>query len=336
MDFARNDELICYAVPLTAHRSPLTTHDMLLIDTDPGVDDALAILMAHAHARVLGLSVAAGNVGLAQTTANALKLVETIGANTPVYPGCDAPLMGRPEVGASVIHGLDGFGDANLPQSTRRPEGEHGSLAMLRLTREHPNAITLVCIGPLTNLAVALKLDPSLPQRVERLVIMGGAVTGRGNYERVPTEFNIGFDPEAAAIVFDAFSRFELVDWEATTRHGIDHELMREWFARGDARARFFEAISAHARRANIERGRRGLMAADALAMAVALCPDIVTSAEERHVAVETDGRLTRGATVVDWTGFGGGEPNARIVLEIDRRRFETLVAAALGVSAGG
>jgi len=309
---------------------------MLLIDTDPGVDDALAILMAHAHARVLGLTVTAGNVGLSRTTANALKLVETIGANTPVYAGCDAPLLGQPEVGASVIHGRDGFGDANLPPSTRKPESEHASLAILRLTREHPSEITLVCIGPLTNLAVALKLDPALPQRVGRLVIMGGAVTGRGNYERVPTEFNIGFDPEAASIVFEAFAQFDLVDWEVTTRHGIDHGLLRQWFEHGDARAKFFETISAHARRANIARGRQGLMAADALAMAVALQPEIVTRAEERHVAVETDGRLTRGATVVDWLGFGGGSPNARIVLEVDRPRFEDLIAAALGAPAPG
>ena len=309
---------------------------MLLIDTDPGVDDALAILMAHAHSQVLGLTVTAGNVGLAQTSANALKLVETIGANTPVYPGCGAPLLGRPEVGASVIHGRDGFGDANLPPSTRKPENEHGSLAILRLAREHPNAITLVCIGPLTNLAVALKLGPALPQRIARLVVMGGAVTGRGNYERVPTEFNIGFDPEAAAIVFAAFPRFDLVDWEATTRHGLEHALLLQWFERGGVRAKFFEAISAHARRANIERGRQGLMAADALAMAVALRPDIVTSAEERHVAVETEGRLTRGATVVDWTGFGGGRPNARIVMEVDRPRFEALIAASLGNAVGG
>ncbi|MGH8212278.1 MAG: nucleoside hydrolase [Rhodanobacteraceae bacterium] len=309
---------------------------MLLIDTDPGVDDALAILMAHAHSQVLGLTVTAGNVGLVQTTANALKLLETIGAETPVYPGCDAPLLGRPEVGASVIHGRDGFGDANLPPASCKPESEHAALAMLRLTREHPNAITLVCIGPLTNLAVALKLDPALPQRIARLVIMGGAVTGRGNYQRVPTEFNIGFDPEAAAIVSGAFPHFDLVDWEATTRYGIDHDLLRQWFERGGARAKFFEAISAHARLANIERGRKGLMAADALAMAVALQPEIVVRSENRHVAVETEGRLTRGATVVDWAGFGGGKPNARIVLEIDQRRFEALIAAALGVPRGG
>ncbi|MER3547400.1 MAG: nucleoside hydrolase, partial [Rhodanobacteraceae bacterium] len=292
---------------------------MLLIDTDPGVDDALAILMAHARSRVLGLTVTAGNVGLGQTTANALKLVETIRAHTPVYPGCDAPLLHRPEADASFIHGRDGFGDANLPSPAGKPKNEHASLAMLRLTREHPNEITLVCIGPLTNLAVALKLDPALPRRVTRLVIMGGAVTGRGNYERVPTEFNIGFDPEAASIVLQAFPQFDLVDWEATLRHGIDHGMLQRWFERGDVRAKFFEKISAHARRANIECGRQGLMAADALAMAVALQPDIVTHAETRHVAVETEGRLTRGATVTDWLGFGAGKPNARIVMEVDR-----------------
>lgn len=308
------------------------TNNMLLIDTDPGVDDALAIMLAHAHADVLALTIAAGNVGLAQTTANALKLLEVIGADTPVFPGCDKPLLRAPEADASFIHGRDGFGDIGYQPASRAAKNEHASLAMLRLTREHPGAITLVCIAPLTNLAVALKLDPSLPQRVARLVIMGGAVTGSGNYERVPVEFNVGFDSEAAAIVFATFPRFDLVDWEATTRHGIDHAQLKEWFAGGDKRARFFEAISAHARDANLARGRVGLMAADALAMAVALQPDIVTQSETRHVAIETEGRLTRGASVVDWNGFGGEPPNARIVMEVDRARFDGLLAAALGV----
>ena len=295
------------------------------------MDDALAILMAHAHAEVLGLTIAAGNVGLAQTTANALKLVEVIGADTPVFPGCAAPLVHAPVADAAFIHGRDGFGDVGWPPATRKAENEHASLAMLRLTREHPHAFTLVCIGPLTNLAVALKLDPRLPQRVARLVIMGGAVTGRGNYESVQVEFNIGFDPEAACVVFEAFPQFDLVDWEATTRHGIDHALLGQWFERGDERARFFEAISGHARAANLARGRAGLMAADALAMAVALQPDLVTRAETRHVAVEMAGRLTRGATVVDWNGMLGRPANARIVMEADRDRFEAMVAAALG-----
>lgn len=304
---------------------------MLLIDTDPGVDDALAILMAHAHARVLALTTTAGNVGLPQTTANALKLVELIGADTPVFPGCSVPLLRAPEGDASFIHGRDGFGDTGYEPATRKAEQEHASPAVLRLTRERPGAITLVCIGPLTNLAVALKLDPSLPRRVARLVIMGGAVTGHGNYLRPATEFNIGFDPEAAAIVFAAFPQFDLVDWEATVRHGIGHARLQGWFERGDARARFFEAISAHSRAANKALGRERMMAADALAMAVALEPDIVTRAVSRHVAVETEGRLGRGATVVDWDGRGAAPANARIVLEVERPQFEALIAAALG-----
>lgn len=305
----------------------------LLIDTDPGVDDALAILMAHAHADVVALTIAAGNVGLERTTANALKLVEVIGARTPVHPGCAAPLLGEAGDDAAFIHGRDGFGDTGYVPAKRKAEGEHAALAMLHLTRERPNAITLVTIGPLTNLAVALKLDPELPRRVARLVVMGGAVTGHGNYRSPATEFNVGFDPEAAAIVFAAFPQFDLVDWEATVRHGLDHAQLQRWFAQGDRRAQFFEAISAHARAANRKLGRAGMMAADALAMAVALEPDIVARAETRHVAVETGGRLSRGATLVDWDDRGGQPANARIVLEVDRARFTALAAAALGAA---
>ncbi len=305
----------------------------LLIDTDPGVDDALAILMAHAHADVAALTIATGNVGLGQTTANALKLIEVIGADTPVYPGCPVPLVQAPDGGASEIHGRDGFGDTGYAAARRNPESEHAALAMSRLTREAPGEITLVCIAPLTNLALAVRLDPELPKRVARLVIMGGAVTGHGNYLRPATEFNAGFDPEAAAIVFGAFPSFELVDWEATLRYPLRDAELDGWFRRGDDRARFYADISRHARAANRARGRGGLMAADALAMAVALQPDVVTRAETRHLEVALAEGVTRGATVVDWDGRGGKPANARIVLEVDRARFESMVAAGLGVS---
>ena len=186
----------------------------LLIDTDPGVDDALAILMAHAHADVVALSVAAGNVGLAHTVANALKLVEVIGADTPVFAGCSAPLV-RPADDAAFVHGLDGFGDTGCLPAARTATAEHAVQALLRLSHEHAGELVLVAIAPLTNLALALRLDPTLPQRVAKLVIMGGAVTGRGNTARVPAEFNIAFDPEAAHIVLSSWPHFTLVDWDA-------------------------------------------------------------------------------------------------------------------------
>ncbi|NID16042.1 nucleoside hydrolase [Luteibacter yeojuensis] len=305
----------------------------LLIDTDPGVDDALAILMAHRHAEVTALTVAAGNVGLDHTVRNARTLVELIGANTPVHPGCPSPLVRQPEEDAAFVHGMDGFGDVGFAEPAHAAETEHAALALVRLTRERPGELTLVALGPLTNLALAVRLDPTLPARIKRLVIMGGAVTGHGNTGKLPAEFNIGFDPEAAHVVFEAFPMFDLVDWEATVRHAFADEVYERWVASGDRRAAFFEKIFGTARRFNAKHERTGFIAADALAMAVALEPGIVVREETRHVAVELDGRLTRGATVVDWQRRLGGRPNARIVLEVDQDRFGELIAGALGVS---
>jgi len=309
------------------------TRMKLLIDTDPGIDDALAILMAHEHADVVGLGITAGNVGIEHTVANALKLVETIGAGTPVFPGCAAPLV-KPLEDAGFVHGRDGFGDAGYFPSSRAAEAEHAGHALLRLSHEHAGNLVVVAIAPLTNLELALQIDPTLPQRVAKLVIMGGAVTGRGNTHRVPAEFNIGFDPEGAHVVFSSWPQFTLVDWEATMRHGIEFERMQHWLDADDVRARFFAAISRKTRDWTRMRGRPRLLVADALAMAVALQPEIVLRSEDHHVAIELDGALTRGATVVDWEDRLGKPANARIVLDVDQARFEALVAAALGAVA--
>jgi purine nucleosidase len=304
----------------------------ILIDTDPGVDDALAILMAHRHADVRALSIAAGNVGLQHTVGNALKLVEVIGAQTPVFAGCPGPLV-LPAADAGFVHGADGFGDVAYEPSTRRAASEHAAQAILRLSHEHAGALLIVALAPLTNIATALKLDPTLPQRIARLVIMGGAVTGRGNTHLVPAEFNIGFDPEAAHVVFSTWPHFTLVDWEATMRHGLEFAALERWLGAGNAQAAFFDTISRKTRAWTRERGRPQLLVADALAMAVALQPDIVTRAAQRHVAIELSGTLTRGATVVDWDQRFANAPNADIVLDVDQARYEQLVASALGAS---
>jgi purine nucleosidase len=300
----------------------------ILIDTDPGVDDALAILMAHRHADVVGLTIAAGNVGLGHTTANALKLVETIGAATPVFPGCATPLVHAAQ-DAAFVHGLDGFGDTGYAPSARRAESEPAAQAILRLSREHAGELMIVAMAPLTNLALALKLDPELPSRVARLVVMGGAVTGRGN-TTVSAEFNIGFDPEAAHIVFSAWPRIELVDWELTVRHGVGFDTVARWVGADNRTARFFDAISRKTRAWSRERGRPQLALADPLAMAVALHPYIVARAAEHRVDISLDG-VTRGATVVDWDDRSGKPANARIALDVDQARFEALAASAFG-----
>jgi len=302
----------------------------LVIDTDPGVDDALAILIAHRHAEVAALTVAAGNVGLAHTVANAMKLVEVIGAQTSVHPGCPVPLV-WPALDAAFVHGADGFGDTAYLPAAQRASEEHAVTALLRLSRQHAGQLTVVALAPLTNLALALRLDPQLPSRIARLVVMGGAVNGRGNTHLVPAEFNIGFDPEAAHIVFSAWPQLELIDWEACLRHAMDFAWFDRTVAAGDAAAQFYAAISRKVRRFSEAHGRRGMIVADALAMAVAVEPDIVRRAESHHVGIELAGALTRGATVVDWEDRRGRRANARIVIEVDQERFQSIVARALG-----
>ncbi|KFL35828.1 nucleoside hydrolase [Arenimonas donghaensis] len=309
----------------------MTERIPLLIDTDPGVDDALALLMAFADPRhhLLGLTITAGNVGLAHTVANALKLCEVAGVDVPVYPGCPVPLV-HPAEDAAYVHGQDGFGDTGYSPAARPAEDEHAALAILRLAREHSGRLLLVALGPLTNLALALRLDPGLPARIGRLVVMGGAVTGQGNTS-VPAEFNIAFDPEAADVVFRAFPMAEVVDWEVVLRHGLLHADIEAWLGAGDARARFYADISrANRKRAEDRRGGRWV-SADSLAMAVALRPEGVVKAEDRHLAVELEGRHSRGATVVDWQQRTGRPANARILLAYDQAAYEAQVRAGLG-----
>ena len=303
----------------------------LLIDTDPGVDDALALLMAFADPRhrLLGLTIAAGNVGLRHTVANALKLCEVAGVDVPVFAGCPVPLLHAAD-DAAYVHGQDGFGDTGYAAAARQVQDEHAALAIIRLAREHAGRLLLVTLGPLTNLALAVRLDPDLPSRVGRLVVMGGAVTGQGNTS-IPAEFNIAFDPEAADVVMRAFPDFELVDWEAVTRHGLQHADVAAWLAAGDVRGQFYERISrANRARPADHRGGRWL-SADALAMAAALEPEGVLRAEHRYLAVELEGRHSRGATLVDWQRRTGRPANARIVMDYDQARFEARLRAALG-----
>lgn len=303
----------------------------LLIDTDPGVDDALALLMAFdaPDHEVVGLSIAAGNVGLAHTVPNALKLCEVAGrADVPVFAGCAAPLLhAAPD--AAYVHGQDGFGDTGYAPAARAAAQEHAALAILRLSHEHAGRLLLVALGPLTNLALALKLDPTLPQRVARLVVMGGSVSAHGNITPA-AEFNVYFDPEAAHLVFEAFPRFDLADWDATLAHGLPHAQVEAWLAAGSARGRFYEDISRQTRAWSADRRGDRWFAADALAMAWALAPEDARETAERPVEVCLERGPGRGATVVDWNRQTGRPDAARILVGYDQTAFEDRVRRAL------
>ena len=303
-----------------------------IIDTDPGVDDAHAILLALAHpdVQVEAITTVNGNVDIHCTTANALKILDIAEKDIPVYRGCEFPLINRLE-DASYVHGVDGLGDCDLPASKKQLQSEHAVQALVRMASENPSEFTLVAMGPLTNLAVAISIDPELPAKFKQLIIMGGAVYGKGNVKTLTAEFNIYTDPEAAQMVFSRWPMFTLLPWETTVAHVLNCEAVDRFINLGTARAKFFRGTSEKFLNFIKERwGQEILFAADGLAMAVAVEPEIVTKSEKKHISIELHGSQTRGQTVVDWSGRTGRPANAEIILELDHERFIQLMEDGL------
>lgn len=304
----------------------------LIIDTDPGVDDAHAILLALAHpdVKVEAITTVNGNVGLDLTTANALKILDAAGKDVPVYRGCDRPLISR-SLTAAHVHGDDGLGDCGILPSKKSVQTEHAVQALIRLANENPGELTLAAIGPLTNLAAALVLDPDLPSKFKQLVVMGGAIYSKGNTDTVTAEFNIHTDPEAAAMVFSSWPMLTLISWETTLDHVFTRDALDRFFGLGTPRAKFFHDTNQKILKFIHERlGQDMLFAPDGLALAVAVEPGIVKKAEKRHVSIELHGSQTRGQTVVDWYGSTQNPPNTEIILEVDQNRFVELMENGL------
>jgi purine nucleosidase len=315
-----------------------------LIDTDTASDDAVAIMMALADpkVRVLGLTTVVGNVGLEQATQNALLTVEICNAHAPVFPGEEKPLN-RAHDHAHWFHGKDGMSDRGFPKPKRRPEREHAADAIVRLAHEAPG-LTLVTLGPLTNVAHALKRDPKLADRIGRCVVMGGAPCCEGNVTPA-AEYNIWVDPEAARAVFRSKLNIEMIGWHVSRGASVlQDDDIAAIEALGTAKAKFAIESNITARDAyRVQTGEIGLSLADPTAMAVALDRSIGLSWSRHRVAIETGSRLTRGMTVVDrlnvhhddnnanvWREAAGEHEGADILWTLDSRRFKAMLKAAL------
>ncbi len=307
----------------------------LWIDTDPGVDDALALLMlcAAPDLELLGLGIVGGNVGVRACAGNAMKLLDVIGRRLPVHPGAGEPLLPRQADDAGHVHGFDGFGDVGYRPSRQAPEQLHAALALIETSRRHPGEVVLLTLGPLTNFALALSLDPELSSRLRAWVCMGGAVTAHGNTEYLTSEFNLAFDPEAAALCFARGPRATVVDWEAVGRHGVPLVEFEDWLQADTASARFYRAISRKTRDFYRRVGKDHFTPADALASTVVLCPDAISERAQRPLAIETSGRLSRGQSIVDWRRRSGRPDNADIVLRVDIDAHRAQLRRALGLS---
>jgi purine nucleosidase len=302
-----------------------------LIDTDTASDDAVALVMAlnHDDVQVEAITVVAGNVPLDQGVQNALYTVERCGSRVPVYRGIAKPLL-RPLETAQVCHGEDGMGDVGLPLSGRAPADGHAVEILIEAIRGFPGQITLVTLGPLTNIAVALALDPSIAHMVQRCVIMGGIGCGYGNV--VPAaEYNIWVDPAAAKIVFAADLPITMVGWDISHKYATFTDEQAEELRRTSDLAAFCVDIQKALRTFGTQYLKQvGFDLPDPIAMAVALEPDVATVTRRSHVAIETNSDLTRGATVVDHLHVTEGEPNVDVVIEASRQRFLEVLYAAL------
>src|SRR6202453_1229039 len=315
-----------------------------LIDTDTASDDAVAIMMALAEpgVRVLGLTTVAGNVGLEQATQNALLTAEICNSDVPVFAGANKPLN-RAHDHAHWFHGKDGLGDRGFPRPKRRPEREDALDAIERLSHEKPG-LTLVTLGPLTNIALALKRDPKLAERIGRCVVMGGAPCCEGNVTPA-AEYNIWVDPEAARAVFRSKLNIEMIGWHVSRGPSVlrDDEIAAIE-ALGTVKARFAIESNMTAREAyRVQTGEIGLSLADATAMAVALDRSVLLAWSRDRVAIATWSRLTRALTVVDrlnvhhdsnnahvWREAAGEHEGADILWTLDARRFKAMLKAAL------
>ena len=293
----------------------------LIIDTDAGVDDAQAIMLALTHpgVDVLAITTLTGNVHIRQVNPNVLTILEIMGRDVPVYAGIDRPLISQWE-DAAEFHGGDGLGNfRDRPALTRALEDEHAVLALLRLSREREGELTLIALGPLTNIAAAIRLDPDFPARIKQFIFMGGAIAARGNTPIVTAEYNIWTDPEAAAITLEAFDDATMLSWETTMAHGFPWDQFNALCAIDTVNGRFFRAISQEtAERLQTTYRRPAYLLPDPLAMAITLRPDLIRQSGKFYTTVELNGQHTRGQTVIDYTGISGNAPNVNIIQALD------------------
>jgi len=300
----------------------------LILDVDTGIDDALALAYAanSPDAEFVAATTLAGNVGVETTTRNTLDVLDFIGReDVPVHRGASKPLV-WPHLDAVYFHDVNGLGGAELPHSRREIGPDRGPAALVRLTRDRPGEIALVCCGPLTNLAIALNVDPDLGRRLKRLVIMGGAFEVPGNVTPYG-EFNIVCDAEAAREVFaSSLPETILIGLDVTRQTQLSPE---GWLATREAmRAGAASPSAALAAlvgaQAFEERGHAGINLHDPLAVAVALDPTLVeTVPAEIAVAVE---QPERGATRIVAPG------HLRVAMQVDAERFGRMFRERLGL----
>ncbi|XP_041055487.1 inosine-uridine preferring nucleoside hydrolase-like isoform X1 [Carcharodon carcharias] len=313
----------------------------LLLDLDCGVDDAQAMMMALAapNVQILGITCTHGNTKIENVCKNVLRVLKVCQrTKIPVFRGAGASLLGD-QLNAGHYHGEDGLGDAPDPNAPglEHIQAEYAVNALLRIATEHAGQVSLVAIGPLTNIALAFKMDPTFPSKLKHLYIMGGNMESRGNVTMC-SEFNFAADPEAAYIVLNHFTcPIHIATWEYCLRHALPWEFFKEWVNQGTGKACFMKKITAKTEQfAKSKQGSRemylgsGFISCDSLAMAAAIDESVVTEYMRYGVSVELRGSVTRGMMIVDTLDLLQKQDQAFIMTKCDIEKIKQLMMSAL------
>ena len=295
----------------------------ILFDTDPGIDDSCTILLALASTElsVEGLSIVHGNCSLEQATRNALSVLELANANhIPVAKGCELPLV-QPSLLAPETHGDTGLGYAQLPEPRTKPIRQHASDFLIEKILSSPGEITLVAIGPLTNVALAIRQEPRIAKALKELIIMGGAIRYEGNTTAL-AEFNTYVDPHAAHIVYHAGIPTTLVPLDVTYQCILKPEDVNRLLKTDSPITKFVADATRfymefHDEYQNIE----GCVINDPLALALTFAPELCTY-QELYVDVDISGGISMGKTVADFYNYGKKPANMRVALGVRAHDF--------------
>jgi len=319
-----------------------------IIDADTGSDDAVAILMALRDPRVevLGVTVVSGNVPLKQGIINTLSTAELCDVEVKVFAGADKPLtreyrelytleefqahvqtLSPDSITAQCVHGVDGMGDIGIEPKNKKHEEEDAIEYLVNSFNNNPNEITLVTLGPLTNIAKAIQKDSSIVDKIKHCYVMGGTSDGTGNVSAA-AEYNIWVDPEAAQIVFNSGLAITMVGWDNSYKYAMlkdkeinDLKSLNTKYADFcvDIQKTLIELTYA-------SYGFYGFDLPDPITMAIALDNDIILESQQLHVLVDVRDGITRGQTIVDYFNAEQGNQNVRVVTKSDDKGFLNLL----------
>src|SRR5579872_5912186 len=320
------------SVPEVSARDSRSGKSRVIIDTDPGIDDAFALLLAmrSPELQIEAITPVAGNVPLDLTLPNALRMVEIAErTDIPVAAGARNPMVRR-LVTAAYAHGENGLGGAVFPEPTTKPVKETAAQIICDVVRKYPGEVTLITIGPLTNIGAALASDPELASKIRGVVMMGGSLSG-GNTTPA-AEFNIYVDPEAARIVFQSGIPITMVGLDVTRKTSLTDEHVRQLSA---SKSRVSQAAAKIARSAIDHNRAQGFLIGpnmhDSLAMTAFLDPSILTF-ENYYIDVEVNGELTAGQTL----GYSPNQGDLRRSPEMQKKAESNMVIRGAAPTVAG